>query len=411
MALNKIQSFQNKLKILSNKSRNKIIPIKNNPLDKNYSQNNKQSKNKTQNYFKSNLSYKRNNVNEQNKKFKSPNERLIASYKQDKKRIIFFLLGCVILLNLFNPILSHYSITLNKTKTLSPNDYDPILNYAYIGKPDAIYLDDIPVDASYISYTEEYLEFNCTESQCRIKLQWDIKIPLNTYDNNRILENIITYQEIDEGIIEINANEMFKNCDTITYIDFTFYKTQNFISMASMFESCTSLEKIGGLSLKDVNDFSCSFKDCISLTSVGINDIKITNEALEIRMDYMFFNCTKLQTLNFGEFNITNIISMNSMFLDCFSLKNLSININTEKVLDMNSMFENCQELETLDLSSFVGERVENISRMFYNCSKLEELNLSNFVADNVFDASYMFYNCKALKTLNLSLLEAKKVI
>ena len=332
MALHKFQSCQNNLKILSNKARNKIIFVEDNPLDKNYSQINKKYKNKTRNDFKSNFLNTRNNDNDKNMKCKNSNEKHIVSSIKDKKGTIFILLECVILLNLFNPILSYHSITIFKKQTSAPNEYDPIINIQYIGRPNTIYLNgDVVANETYFSYQEGYLKFNCTNIKCIIKLEWSTEVPINTYHNlnynNEISEAVVIDTDIGEEVADIDATEMFKKCDTITNIDFTLYETKKIVKMNSMFESCTSLTEIVGLSLKNVEDFSRSYKDCISLTEVGINDIEITNDVLEINMEYMFSNCTKLIKLDWSAFNLKNIISVDSMFLDCVALNKLFITL------------------------------------------------------------------------------------
>ena len=234
------------------------------------------------------------------------------------------------------------------------NIYDPILNINYISMPNGVYLDGHRADGQYFRDNDNYLKFYCIQSECKIILIWESEIPINIPLNQGIPERIIEDPEIGEENISINANEMFKNCNTIKYIDFTFYKTNKIYSMTSMFEKCTSLERIDGLSLKDVNDFSSSFKDCVSLTSIGINNIEITNIATDINMEYMFYNCISLKTLNLG-YNIKNVNNMNSMFFNCSALYELNINnFNTDKVLYMNSMFEGCHGLKSLNLSSFI---------------------------------------------------------
>lgn len=74
--------------------------------------------------------------------------------------------------------------------------------------------------------------------------------------------------------------------------------------------------------------------------------------------------------------------------------------LNTAGVTTMTAMFNECTSLTSLDLSSFVTERVEYMNDMFSGCTNLTTLKLTNFAADRVQDMSYMFYQCGALTTI-----------
>ena len=74
--------------------------------------------------------------------------------------------------------------------------------------------------------------------------------------------------------------------------------------------------------------------------------------------------------------------------------------LNTAGVTTMTAMFNECTSLTSLDLSSFVTERVEYMNDMFSGCTNLTTLKLTNFTADRVQDMSYMFYQCGALTTI-----------
>ena len=68
-----------------------------------------------------------------------------------------------------------------------------------------------------------------------------------------------------------------------------------------------------------------------------------------------------------------------------------------------NYLFYNCSSIQSLDLSKFKTDNVTDMSYMFSGCSSLKELNLSNFKTDNLTNMSYMFYNCSSLSNLDLS--------
>ena len=91
-----------------------------------------------------------------------------------------------------------------------------------------------------------------------------------------------------------------------------------------------------------------------------------------------FFNeCSNIISLDFSNFNTSNITNMSFMFNHCHKLKEIKgINkFNTNKVIAMNSMFQLCKELEYLDLTNFDTSHVTNMSFMFNHCHKLKKIN------------------------------------
>jgi len=67
----------------------------------------------------------------------------------------------------------------------------------------------------------------------------------------------------------------------------------------------------------------------------------------------------------------------------------------------MNYMFYECDKLLSIDLSNFNTNNVTNMIRMFSYCSSLTCLNLSNFNTNNVNNMSYMFVGVNNEKIIN----------
>ena len=72
----------------------------------------------------------------------------------------------------------------------------------------------------------------------------------------------------------------------------------------------------------------------------------------------------------------------------------------TDNVTDMQYMFYNCSTLTSLDVTGFNTASVTNMSGMFYRCQQLQTLDLSNFNTARVTNMSWMFYSCYALTTI-----------
>ena len=157
-------------------------------------------------------------------------------------------------------------------------------------------------------------------------------------------------------------------------------------------------------SFANIRPTSCHrwFYECRNLTEIkGIENLNTENVTY---MNYMFYDCSALASLNVSKFNTAEVKDMDFMFYNCSTLTSLNLsNFNNAKVTTMISMFDGCTKLESLDLSNFNTAEVTNMGCMFYNCSALTSLNLSNFNTAKVTNMSAMFYNCSALTTIYAS--------
>ncbi len=139
-----------------------------------------------------------------------------------------------------------------------------------------------------------------------------------------------------------------------------------------------------------------------NLEKINFNNCFLTDRAEN--MDFMFYRCQSLRSIDLTGFDTSKVTSMYYMFVDCSSLKSIDVsNFNTEKVINMENMFGGCSNLESLDLSCFDTSKVTNMRYMFNICTCLKEINLSSFDTSKVTDMSCMFSNCNSLRSLNLS--------
>ena len=68
-------------------------------------------------------------------------------------------------------------------------------------------------------------------------------------------------------------------------------------------------------------------------------------------MERMFADCSKLERVNFINFNTSNCANMSFMFYSCKSLKSLNLNsFDMSNVETVRSMFEDCVNLKNLDI-------------------------------------------------------------
>ena len=169
---------------------------------------------------------------------------------------------------------------------------------------------------------------------------------------------------------------------------------------SSTFSSLASIE-FSNFDTTNVTNMQSMFSGCSDLTSLNVsnfNTLKVTN------MANMFGNCSSLIILDLTNFVTSNVTAMHSMFNGCSSLKSLNVSgFNTSKVEIMNYMFYRCSSLTSLDVSSFDTSNVTVMWGIFSGCSGLTSLDVSNFDTSNVTDMDNMFSDCGALISLNLS--------
>ena len=185
-------------------------------------------------------------------------------------------------------------------------------------------------------------------------------------------------------ITKVVFDASFADCTTLTTTD-------------SWFNECSSLvtiENISNLKTENVTNMSAMFRNCTSLTSI---DFESFNTSRATTLDNMFFGCTGLTSLDLSSFNTARVEDMHSMFAGCNQLTTLDLShFDTSSLTNIQGMFSGCEKLDTVDLSSWKPTQVTDIRYMFYYCTNLTTVyvgpkwNLSS-VTDNGTD---VFTNC-----------------
>ena len=151
------------------------------------------------------------------------------------------------------------------------------------------------------------------------------------------------------------------------------------------------------------------FSHFANLISINFNNNFNTIKVKQ--MNYMFWLCSSLITLNLNEFYTSNVVKMNGMFTNCMNLEKLNIeNFDTSNVYDMRDMFSILKNLKELNLSNFNTSNVTDMWHMFRESTALIKLNLSNFDTTNVTSMDSMFFYCSSLVALDLSSFDTTNV-
>ena len=221
---------------------------------------------------------------------------------------------------------------------------------------------------------------------------------------NKNLENgTIVHIVFDESFSTYTPTSLFqffyglKNLETITGLEYL--NTEKVTNMYSMFYNCSKLTSLDvtKFNTANVTDMSYMFYNCSSLTSL---DVTHFNTAKVTDMGYMFRGCSSLTSLDVTHFNTENVKDMSRMFYNCSSLTSLDVtHFNTANVTSMSNMFYGCSGLISLDVTNFNTANVTNMRYMFKGCFKLKEIYVSDkFVTDDVIDSKDMFLGCHSLR-------------
>ena len=156
----------------------------------------------------------------------------------------------------------------------------------------------------------------------------------------------------------------------------------------------------------DFNDIDVSKIDSFysSNTDIGIFeetgfkyiDISGWNVSNAESMQYMFFNCEKLESIvDISEWDVSNVTNMNCMFFGCKKLESVGdiSSWDVSKVSDMGYMFSYCESFNK-NISSWDVSSVTDMSYMFYDCEKFNQ-DLSGWDVSSVIHSTHMFEKCQ----------------
>ena len=259
--------------------------------------------------------------------------------------------------------------------------------------------------------------------------------------------------------VQLETGELaFSNCTKLESVDFgNGLKTDNVISFASMFSNCKSLKKVGmnNLNTSKVINMANMFAGCIALDTL---DLRCFDTRALTDVTNMFISCTNLKKLDLrgwdvrkvttfqgmfayspklevvditdwklptgtvttchGMFRNTGIKKVNctlpaassltvkatdAMFMECASLKTVTLSGNIKGNQNFSAMFQSCAALTEATLKGWTTGADANLSAMFMGCTALKSVDLSGWTVGTKVNLTSMFNGCKNLETLNLS--------
>ena len=213
--------------------------------------------------------------------------------------------------------------------------------------------------------------------------------------------NVITTEEnpwcTKEKITELHFT---KSQSKIESLDVTVDETNSLTSMYLAFGAMPWLRsvKLNMPKAASLSDISEMFEDSTELTSINFINFDTSNVTTA---KYAFRYCSKLTSLDVSNWNISNLQNSAFMFAGCSSLTSLDVSKwNISKVEGARSMFDNCSSLTSINLSNWNTSNLQDAQSMFYGCENLETLNLKNFDMSIANDYRSMFGGCNKLKNI-----------
>ena len=185
-----------------------------------------------------------------------------------------------------------------------------------------------------------------------------------------------------------SMNSMFMNCYLLTELDVSHFDTSKVTNMSHMFEGCSSLTSlnVSGFDTSKVTNMSHMFEGCSSLTSLnvsGFDTSKVTNMCC-------VFSASGVQKLDLRGWNVENVLTMQQMFQNCFSLATINLTEwNAIKCTNMGNMFNECIAIQNIyglstlvkaackEMPSFVMLPGIDLDLSGWDTSGLKRLNLA----------------------------------
>ena len=227
--------------------------------------------------------------------------------------------------------------------------------------------------------------------------------------------NIETARVVDDGISPSSCAYWFYGCSKMKSADVGKLDVSKATDLSSVFDMCSSLTNIEGLSDWDVGNATKvvqMFAFCSKLTSVG--DLSNWDVSNVVKANGLFAFCSKLTSVgDLSNWDVSNVDTATMLFYKCSSIKTFGdlSRWNTSNMVHMQEMFEYCTSLTSLgDLSGWNTSKAKTIRLLFNGCTSLTSLEgIGKWDTSNVEDSNGyahmagVFEDCSNITKLDLS--------
>lgn len=201
-------------------------------------------------------------------------------------------------------------------------------------------------------------------------------LTVTVLDNINIPENVYKIFDVSKNQDETVKAWLITNSENADMYDLYIggeegVEIENCSDMFREFSGCTNIN-IENLYTEKVQTFDNMFNGDAKLLELIASPTLVTSKATSLQ--YMFYLCTKLKSIDTNQWDTSNVINM-------------------------FGTFRMCQNIEVFDLSNFDTSKVVYIDYLFQHCQKLKTIYVSNKWNNNKVTSSYnMFQGCTVLK-------------
>lgn len=178
--------------------------------------------------------------------------------------------------------------------------------------------------------------------------------------------------------------------------------TSNTTTMDYLFYKCKNLTTIDfiGLDLSNVKSMKYAFANMDALETIDLSTLDTSNVEF---MDNLFYG-SAIKSIDLSKLDTTSCTSLTYLLGHCSNLENIDIEgFSLGKATSLNSAFYYCKALKSLDLSSLNVSNVTDMSSIVRGCSGLTDLKLPEATEGLELSLSNAFEGCSSLTTLDLS--------
>ncbi|MFD1420934.1 BspA family leucine-rich repeat surface protein [Lactiplantibacillus songbeiensis] len=146
------------------------------------------------------------------------------------------------------------------------------------------------------------------------------------------------------------------------------------------------------------------FEGFVGNTIEGLDNLKTDNVT---DMSSMFAGDYNVKNIDISMWNISNVVSMQAIFLYCYGLVEVDLPKSINKSLQTSArMFEDDYNLVKVNFNGFTFANVSENTRTFFDCSAIT--SFGDYVFDLKGSCSRFFGSCSGLESVNVNLIGDK---
>ena len=209
-----------------------------------------------------------------------------------------------------------------------------------------------------------------------------------TFDNDNNLNQNFLYCD-DEikfyGTSNLNVYEINENNENININSKLQLLKNNYSNNFIFYESNTNNQKVLIEMINNPNSIKSFFRNS-SAISINIKQGSFDNYT---DFSYMFYDCTKLTSVDLSNISFKKAYYMKFIFYNCYNLENIIFpkNETYSPIFSVGHMFYNCKKLTSIDISNFCFNKLLQLQSFFENCINLKTIifpEQSYYLSDNI---------------------------